>query len=102
MIPWLSFEGFNLNLQQGYDYLKPIFTMEKYVKTEHGTFLPLAIQVHHAVCDGFHVARFVEALQALINAKNKNSKQRLGILKERLVLWSNSQCAVIYVPHLGS
>ena len=27
MIPWASFEGFNLNLQKDYDFLKPIFTM---------------------------------------------------------------------------
>lgn len=30
MIPWVSFEGFNLNLQKGYDYLLLIFTMRKY------------------------------------------------------------------------
>ena len=30
--------------------------------------LPLAIQVHHAVCDGFHICRFVNELQELINS----------------------------------
>lgn len=69
MIPWESFEGFNLNLQKGFDYLTPIFTMGKYYE-ENGRFLlPLAIQVHHAVCDGYHVCRFVshvrEALEEL-------------------------------------
>ena len=35
MIPWVSFEGFNLNLQKGYDYLLPIFTAGKYsIETE--------------------------------------------------------------------
>lgn len=67
MIPWLTFEGFNLNLQKGYDYLIPIFTMGKYYKENHQIILPLAIQVHHAVCDGFHVCRFVNELQELIN-----------------------------------
>lgn len=67
MIPWLSFEGFNLNLQKGYDYLLPIFTMGKYYKEGDKTYLPLAIQVHHAVCDGFHVGRFVNDLQNLIS-----------------------------------
>lgn len=28
---------------------------------------PLAIQVHHAVCDGFHLCRFVNELQDLFN-----------------------------------
>ena len=31
------------------------------------TMLPLAIQVHHAVCDGYHVGKFIETLQANIN-----------------------------------
>ena len=29
--------------------------------------MPLAIQVHHAVCDGFHVCRFLDELQDLLN-----------------------------------
>ncbi|CDX00004.1 CatA-like O-acetyltransferase [Desulfitobacterium hafniense] len=27
--------------------------------------LPLAIQCHHAVCDGYHVGKFVEALRSM-------------------------------------
>lgn len=67
MIPWTTFDGFNLNLQRGYDYLIPIFTMGKYYHENGRTLLPLAIQVHHAVCDGFHVCRFINELQELIN-----------------------------------
>ena len=68
MIPWSTFEGFNLNLQKGYDYLIPIFTMGKYYQEDGRTILPLAIKVHHAVCDGFHICRFVNELQELINS----------------------------------
>lgn len=68
MIPWATFEGFNLNLQNGYDYLKPVFTMGKYYQEAGRTLIPLAIQVHHAVCDGFHVCRFIAELQELINS----------------------------------
>lgn len=67
MIPWTTFDGFNLNLQRGYDYLIPIFTMGKYYHENGRTLLPLAIQVHHAVCDGFHVCRFINELQELID-----------------------------------
>lgn len=66
MIPWETFEGFNLNLQNGYDYLLPIFTIGKYYKENEKYILPLAIQVHHAVCDGFHVCRFINELKTLI------------------------------------
>ena len=68
MLPWITFEGFNLNLQKGYDYLIPIFTIGKYYQEEERIIVPIAIQVHHAVCDGFHVCRFINELQELINA----------------------------------
>lgn len=66
MVPWESFEGFNLNLQNGYRYLPPVFTMGKYQRDERGVWLPLSIQVNHAVCDGFHVCRFIAALREMI------------------------------------
>lgn len=69
MIPWASFTGFNLNLQRGYDYLPPIFTMGRFQEEGGRTNLPLAIQVHHAVCDGFHLSRLVADIQALIDSK---------------------------------
>ena len=37
--------------------------------SENGRFyLPLAVQVHHAVCDGFHVCRLIDDVQSQINA----------------------------------
>ena len=66
MIPWVTFSGFNLNLKLGYDYLLPIFTMGKYHEQNNKIMLPLSIQVHHSVCDGFHVSRFINELQELI------------------------------------
>ena len=67
MIPWSSFEEFNLNLQKGYNYLIPIFTIGRYSQENGKIKIPLAIQVHHAVCDGFHACRFVNELQDLID-----------------------------------
>ena len=66
MVPWESFDGFQLNLQKGYDYLLPIFTMGKYTRKEGRVWLPISIQVHHAVCDGFHVCRFLDTLREMI------------------------------------
>lgn len=67
MLPWASFQGFHLNLQKGYDFLLPIFTMGRYQEEGGRILLPLAIQVHHAVCDGFHLCRFVNGLQARLD-----------------------------------
>ncbi len=74
MIPWASFEGFNLNLKEGYNYLLPIFTMGKYFKENDKYLLPLSIQVHHAVCDGFHICRFINELQNLLYNNFNNIK----------------------------
>lgn len=74
MIPWASFEGFNLNLQNGYDYLPPIFTMGKFYEENGRVRLPLAVQVHHAVCDGFHLCRLVNEMQELLDSWNKEQQ----------------------------
>lgn len=67
-LPWLDFSAFNLNLYTEGRYLLPIFTFGRYSEQDGRTLLPLAIQVHHAVCDGFHVGRFVEELQKMADA----------------------------------
>ena len=65
-IPWVNFSGFNLNLPKATNYLLPIFTTGKFFEQNDKIWLPIAIQVHHAVCDGFHIARFVNELQEAI------------------------------------
>lgn len=66
-IPWTSFMGFNLNLPRAEKYLLPIFTIGKYFEQDKKILLPLAVQVYHAVCDGFHTSRFINELQELFN-----------------------------------
>ncbi len=66
-ISWTSFTGFNLNLPKGDQYLLPIFTIGKFYAENNKILLPLAVQVHHAVCDGFHTCRFINELQELLD-----------------------------------
>ncbi len=68
MIPWANFEGFNLNLQQCYDHLRPIFTLGRYEEREGRCTLPLAVQVHHGVCDGYHTCRLVQEVQEILDS----------------------------------
>ena len=63
MIPWTTFSSFNLNIENAGNYLLPIFTIGKYFAQEGKINLPLAIQIHHAACDGYHVGVFLEKLQ---------------------------------------
>jgi len=67
MVPWLEFTGFNINVFDDGHFLLPVFTMGKFFERDGKRLLPLAIQVHHAVCDGYHVGMFVEKLQKHID-----------------------------------
>lgn len=62
-IPWTDFTAFNLNVYNEGLYLLPIFTIGKFIHQEDKILMPLAVQVHHAVCDGFHLGRFINHLQ---------------------------------------
>lgn len=58
-----SLTSCNINVFDDGKFLLPIFTLGKYFERDGKRFLPLSIQVHHAVCDGYHIGLFVEKLQ---------------------------------------
>jgi chloramphenicol O-acetyltransferase type A len=64
-IPWVSFTSFTVNVANMQNFFAPMFTLGKYYNQEGKTLLPLAVQVHHSVCDGFHVARLINELQEM-------------------------------------
>lgn len=66
-IPWVSFTGFNLNVNNNHDFLLPIITGGKYFNQGEKILLPISLQVHHAVCDGYHASIFIEELQQFSN-----------------------------------
>lgn len=65
MIPWSSFTGFNLNINNGGDYLLPIITGGKYSEVKGELLLPVSLQIHHAICDGYHASMLMNDLQRL-------------------------------------
>lgn len=64
-IPWVSFTSFNINVANMQNFFAPMFTLGKYYEQDGKVLLPLAVQVHHSVCDGFHVARLINELQEM-------------------------------------
>ncbi len=64
-IPWLDFTAFNLNIYDDARYLFPIFTIGKYTQHEGKTTVPLSVQLHHAIADGYHAGLLVEAIKEL-------------------------------------
>lgn len=61
--PWVSFTSFNFNMADTNNFFTPMFTIGKYYSQGDKVFMPLAVQVHHAVCDGFHVGRVINEIQ---------------------------------------
>lgn len=49
-------------------FLAPVVTWGKYEEECKGTIMPLTMNIHHAVADGFHVSRFFNEVQALIDS----------------------------------
>ncbi|MFC5407639.1 type A chloramphenicol O-acetyltransferase [Cohnella soli] len=64
-IPWVNFTGFNLNIYNDGTYSLPIFTMGQYCERDNRIRLPLSVQFHHAVCDGYHAGIMFNELQEL-------------------------------------
>ena len=65
-LPWTHFTGFSLQIDAAWDHLAPIFTLGRQLDRDGRTFLPLAIQMHHAAADGFHTARLIDEFTALV------------------------------------
>ncbi|ANP81372.1 type A chloramphenicol O-acetyltransferase [Bacillus cereus] len=70
-IPWTSFTGFNLNINNDENFLLPIITCGKYFNEGNKVMLPVSLQVHHSVCDGYDASQFIEDLQQLSNTCNE-------------------------------
>jgi chloramphenicol O-acetyltransferase type A len=67
-VPWVSFTGLMLDIENGYRHLAPIITLGRRVQHADGrSTLPIAVQIHHAAADGFHVARLVNQVQDLFD-----------------------------------
>lgn len=74
--PWVSFTSFNINVAHMQNFFAPMFTLGKYYTQGDKVLLPLAVQVHHAVCDGFHVARLINELQEMSDDMSHYSESR--------------------------
>lgn len=70
IIPWTSFTGFNLNINNNSNYLLPIITAGKFINKGNSIYLLLSLQVHHSVCDGYHAGLFMNSIQELSDRPN--------------------------------
>ena len=71
MIPWIDFSSFNLNIGNNSRFLLPIITMGKFYSKNNKIYLPVSLQVHHAVCDGYHASLFMGEFQNMVDSVNE-------------------------------
>jgi len=68
-LPWISFTSVQHAHQQHRGDSIPRFVFGKYFEQGDRLLLPLAVEVHHALADGFHVGQFFEQLQEKLHIK---------------------------------
>lgn len=62
-IPWVSFTHFAVHSYENKPYYFPSVEAGKFFSRGKRTLMPLSLTCHHAATDGYHVNRFLEALQ---------------------------------------
>ncbi len=67
-LPWIAFSAMT-NPTNGADDCIPRIAWGKITHHEDAWRMPVAVQVHHALVDGFHLGRFYAALQDYVNAQ---------------------------------
>ncbi len=67
-LPWVSFTAIQHPIHMHPPDSTPRIAWGRFAAEGGRLRLPLAVQAHHALLDGLHVARFYEAAQALANS----------------------------------
>lgn len=70
-LPWFRFTSFSHARNYNTDNSVPKFVFGKYFEEASTLKLPFSIEVHHALMDGLHVARYLEHFQELLTHPKK-------------------------------
>ncbi len=73
-MPWVKYKNFDIHVFDSGTYLPPVITWGKYDNENDKITMPLSMNIHHAVADGFHLCRFFNEVQELINNINDTIK----------------------------
>lgn len=69
-LPWLAFTSISHARRLGRPDAIPKLVFGKCEPRGDGLVMPVSVEVHHAVMDGLHVARFLETLQHLFTDRH--------------------------------
>ncbi len=67
-LPWVKYKHFDVHVFDEGKFLAPVVTWGKYEVEGDKTLMPLTMNIHHAVADGFHLSRFFNEVQELIDS----------------------------------
>ena len=68
ILPWVSFTSIQHAMNLSPTVYIPRIVFGKYFEEGEHLKMPVAVQVHHALADGFHVGKFYQLLQKKIDA----------------------------------
>lgn len=66
-LPWVKYKHFDVHVFDEGKFLAPVVSWGKYEQESGKLMMPLTMNIHHAVVDGFHLSRFFNEVQDLIN-----------------------------------
>ena len=67
-LPWVKYKHFDVHVFDEGKFLAPVITWGKYERNGAGYLMPVTMNLHHAVADGFHLSRFFTEVQDLIHS----------------------------------
>jgi len=70
-LPWFKFTGFSHARNYDNGDSIPKFVFGKYYHEGSTLMFPFSIEVHHALMDGIHIARYLERFQELLTHPNE-------------------------------
>lgn len=67
VIPWISFTSFSHARNRGATDSVPRIVFGKHYRAADRRLMPISVEVHHALMDGLHVARYLERFQQYLD-----------------------------------
>lgn len=73
-LPWLNYSSFVATNESEHQFLFPMVTWGKYIEVDEKILMPLTLQIHHAVADGYHCSLFYNDIEKIIMNPEKYLK----------------------------
>ena len=66
-LPWVKYKHFDIHVFDEGRFLAPVVTWGRYERENGRLMMPLTMNIHHAVADGFHLSRFFREVQDVLD-----------------------------------